>query len=175
MIKRERSAPLAYYHLRLKNRAILIEANITIRERKKNWLKETNKLLSAIYKSEPEYYYATATLAQVQFTQKASQAARESFRKAHDIIDHSGDIHTVMEVRSKILLLMVAGMCCKHGLSDEKRAVGYLDKADELRGDLPKIDTQVCTVFSALSKQNETSSAILEHIKLIREGKVLVG
>lgn len=165
---------LRNHQLRLRSRAALIRANIAILRRDANWREEVQRLLEPVHVADPQYYYATATLAQVCAGQGDPGEAKVLFREAYDAIERSGDLLTVIEARSKILLLMVAGMCCKHGLSDEKRSEDHLDRADDLRSSLPRIGSQVCTVFSPLSKRNEGSTTIRDHIEVIRNGHTLL-
>lgn len=159
---------------RLRSRAALIKASIAILNHEANWHEEALQILESVYDKDPLYYYATATLAQVYADQGNTGDAEKYFREAYNTIERSGDLITVTEVRIKILLLMVAAMCCRHGLKDEKRAEEHLDKADALRDSLPKIGDKICTVFSYLSKLNENSQDIHSHIELIRKGNVLL-
>jgi tetratricopeptide (TPR) repeat protein len=165
---------LRNHQLRLQSRAALIRANMAILGREDNWHQQVQQLLEPVYVADPQYYYATATLAQVHADRGNSEKAQELFNKAYTTIERLGHLLTVTEARSRILLLMVAGMCCKHGLVDEKRSEVHLDEADGLRSSLPRIDSQVCTVFSPLSKRNESSETIRHHIEMMREGKVLL-
>lgn len=170
----EERGTLRNYHLRLRSRAILIEANMVILVRQANWHQETQELLEAIYEAEPHYYFATATLAQVYYAQGDHDKARKLFGEAYRDMERSGHFHIVTEARSRILLEMFAGMCCKHGLMDDKLADEHLDRADGFRGRLPRIGAQVCTVFSPLGKKNEQSETIHGHIELIRKGEVFL-
>ena len=102
------------------------------------------------------------------------QTAQELFSQAYITLERSGHLLTVTETRSMILLLMVAAMCCKHGPMDAGRSDVLLDQANGLLVSLPKIGTQVCTVFSTLSKRNEDVGTIRNHIELIRQGEVLL-
>ena len=172
--KRDKEGHLAGVYLRLRSRAFLILSNLTILKREDDWLQEVAKLLETIHNDDPGYYYATATLAQAYGFHNRREEAEKLFCEAYDIIERSSDFLTVTEARSQILLRMVAGLCCQHGLSDKKKADEHLDKADTLRSNLPKIDSQVCSVFSTLSKRNEKSETIHDHIELIRKGKLLL-
>lgn len=165
---------LRNYHLRLRSRGALIRANIAIIGRDTNWHGEVQQLLGPVHIADPQYYYATATLAQSYADQKNFQDAQRMFVEAYEAIERSVDLLTVMEVRSQILLRMVAAICCKHGLKDEKKSEEHLDKADDLRSSLPKIGSQVCTVFSTLSKRNENSDTVHYHIEMIQKGNVLL-
>jgi hypothetical protein len=59
-------------------------------------------------------------------------------------------------------------------MENEKKSEEYFDMADSLRNNLPTVNGQVCTVFSTLSKRNESRENIGLHIKLIREGRILL-
>lgn len=165
---------LANFHLRLQSRAALIRANIAILGRETNWQEDVKDILRPVYYKDTQYYFITATLGQVFADQAEHEEAEKFFREAYEVIERSGDLLTVTEARSKILLLMVAGMCCKHGLMAEKRSEEYLDRADGLRDSLPKIGPQVCTTFSNLSKRNEHTETIHYHIELIRKGNFFI-
>ncbi len=158
---------------RLRSRATLIKANLVIRRREVNQLEKAKELLEPVYESDPNYYYATATLAQVLRVLGDTSRAQELFSEANQTIERSGDLIIVTEVRSRILLLMFAGMCCKHSPMDEKRSEDHLVNAESLLGSLPKMDSQVCMVFSPFSKQNENSATIRDQIGSIRNGDVL--
>jgi tetratricopeptide (TPR) repeat protein len=169
---------LRNFHLRLRSRAALIRANIAILRREANWHQQVHRLLNeTVYVADPQYYYATATLAQVYHDQGEVAKAQNLFDQAHTTIERSGHLLTVTETRSKVLLLMTAGICCKHSPMDEGRSEELLDKAENLLGNLPRLprtDHEVCTVFSTLTKQNESSDTIRQHIELIRKGQVLL-
>ena len=171
--KRDQDGRLAGVYLRLQSRASLVRVNMILLKREGNWRQEAEQLLKPIYDDNPSYYFATATLAQVSTLQDKRDEAQRLFREAYEVIEHSGDLLTVTEARSLILLQMVAGLCCRHGLMNKKRSDEHLDKADTFRNSLPRVDSQVCTVFSTLSKRNETSETIRQHIELIRKGEVL--
>jgi len=168
-----REGRLRNFHLRLRSRARLIRANTALLERTPKW-EEAQLLLKSVHDTDPQYYYAMVTLAQVYYEQGELDKAQQLFDKAYMTIERSGDLLTVTETRSKVLLRMVAGMCCKHGPRDEDRADELLDQADNVLHSLPRIGNQDCTVFSTLSKRNESSNTIRRHIELIREGKVLL-
>jgi tetratricopeptide (TPR) repeat protein len=167
---------LQNHQVRLQSRAALIRANMAILARKADWRDEVQRLVEPVHVADPQYYYATATLAQVYHEpgNPGDAKAQELFSEAYMVIERSGHLLTVTEARSRILLLMVAGMCCKHGPMDEARSGEFLDRADALLGSLPRMGSQVCTVFSTLSKGNESSDITRYHIRLIREGTVLV-
>ena len=172
--KRDKEGHLAGVYLRLGTRATLIRANMAILKHEEGWCQEVQGLIQPVYDDDPSYYYATATLAQIYAVQDKHDDAKKLFRTAYETIERSGDLLTVAEVRSQILLRMVAGLSCRHGLMDNRSSEEHLEKADSLRGSLPKIDSKVCTVFSTLSKRNEKSETIHDHIEWIRKGKVLL-
>ncbi|RJP54674.1 MAG: hypothetical protein C4557_02595 [Anaerolineaceae bacterium] len=158
---------------RLKSRVALIKANILILKGMDDWKSEAKALLLPVHEADPSYYYITATLAQLSHLQGDKQLAKELFQDVYDTILTLADIHTIREARSKILLLMIAGMAAKY-IGHEKQSKDYLDQAVDLCGSLPTIDSQICTVFSTLTKRNESSDTIKQHIDLIRNGGILV-
>jgi tetratricopeptide (TPR) repeat protein len=158
---------------RLKSRIALMKANILILKGMGDWKREAKTLLLPVHDMDPSYYYATATLAQLSHLQGDKQSARELFQDVYDTILTLADIHTIREVRSKVLLLMIAGMAAKY-IGQEKQSKDYLDQAVDLCSSLPTIDAQICTVFSTFTKRNESSDTIKQHIDLIRRGEILV-
>ena len=172
--KRDKEGRLAGVYLRLRSRATLIRANMAILKNQNTWCQEVQNLIKLVLDDDPNYYYAATTLAQAYHLDNKHDDAQKLFREAYATIERSGDLLMVAEARSQILLRMIAGLCCWHGLMDKTRADEHLDRADGLRGSLPQIDSQVCTVFSALSKRNEKSETIHDHIEWIRKGKVLL-
>ena len=161
-------------YLRLASRSSLIEANMAISHKSADQWLESQETLEKVCKDDPLYYFATATLAQIYTIQNRVEEARKLFLTSYENIERSGDLRIITEARSKILLCMVASLCCQHGSKDKKRSDEHLDKAASLLGSLPKIDSQECTVFSTFSKQNEKSGIIHSHIDFIRKGKVLL-
>jgi tetratricopeptide (TPR) repeat protein len=164
-------------HNRLVSRADLIGANLRIIGQQDDWASKAEGLLTEVHRNDPGYYYATATLAQVLHVQGKEREAKDLFSEASRAIERSGDRFVVTEVRSRVLLLMVAAMCAKHGqehrAEDDAIADAYLNLADELRAQLPRIGDSLCTVFSPLRKVNADSEKIGSDIEHIREGKVL--
>lgn len=167
---------LISYHLRLQSRGILIKANMVYSEQKENWQEEVIRLLTPVRFKDSQYYYSTATLAQAYAASGNFTEASNLFNEAYKTILQLKDLETVKEVRSRILLLMVAGMCSKHsGIEDgERMSNDYLHEANTLRESLPKIDSLFCTVFSPLSKNNEDSTTIYNHIDAIRKGQIFI-
>lgn len=158
---------------RLKSRVALIRANILVLRGTGNWKSEAQALLLPVREADPSYYYVTATLAQLSHLQGRGQTSRELFQDVYDTILTLADIHKIREARSRILLLMIAGMAAKY-IGLEKQSKDYLDQAGELCGSLPMIRSQVCTVFSTLTKRNESPDTIRRHIELIRSGEILL-
>jgi broad specificity phosphatase PhoE len=103
------------------------------------------------------------------------QRARQQFDSAYDCIVRRRHLETTTEVRSRILLLMVAGICSRMGSSDGKKRMPeeFLDEAKMLLERLPRRDSEQCTVFSPLSKRNETASTVASHIGQIELGAVI--
>ncbi len=172
--EKDKDGRLLNFYLRLQSRAVLVKANMTILRRGDNWPQEVQDLLWPVYRADPHYYYATATLAQVYYDQGNHDKAKELFSEAYATIQQSGNLITVTEARSRILVLMVAGMCCKHGFEEDRWSKEHLDRANSLLGSLPKMGLQTCTVFSTLSKRNEDIGTIRDHIEKIRESKIFL-
>lgn len=168
-IEEQREGRLRNSELRNRSRAKLIQATTLISLREEDWRPKAIRLLREVHDEDPNYYYATSTLAQL-----GPENERTLFKEAYDAIEVSAHLNTVTEVRTRILLLMIAGMCCRHGLMDMKRSDLYLDQADEERSDLPVLDSTVCTVFSTLSFRDVNSETIAQHIREIRAGTMLL-
>ncbi len=120
---------------------------------------------------DKDYYYGTATLAQV-LLELGDDRAAEYFLSAQESIRNSFDLVTVAETRSKILIRLVAALCCLHSSDDAEAAKRYLGEASDLIEELPRLEGKICTVFSPLSKWNEEAEVIKRHIEWIREGRV---
>lgn len=157
---------------RLKCRAALVRANILILKGKEHWLDEARSLLESVRNVDPSYYYVTATLAQLSHLQGNQPAAKALFQDVHETLSRLKDMNTIREVRSRILILMIAGMAARY-IGLEIQSNNYLDQAIDLCGNLPVIGSQVCTVFSTLTKRNEPPDTIRRHIELIRNGEIL--
>lgn len=163
---------IPHIEMRLWSRAILIKANMAIIKRAKGWEEVVQGLLKPVRDRDSTYYYATATLAQSYHSQINHKIAKQLFHEIHDELI-AADIHNIREVRSKILHLMLAGMSSKY-IGQDKQSNEYLDQANANCNDLPKIDSQTCTVFSPLSKRNEKTNVVQAHIEIIRKGIVLL-
>lgn len=152
-------------------RAMLIRANIAIARGNDGW-SEAIDMLRTI--KDPHEYYSTATLAQLLISRdSASAEARNIFREAYMSIRDLGHLHSVSEVRSKILLLLVAGLCAQYSEGYTGMMEEHFAEAEGLLGSLPKRGQQTCSVFSPISKRNETSSVIISHIESVRRGVLL--
>lgn len=172
--KKDNEGHLTGVYLRLRSRALLIQANMAILKREDGFPQVVKDLLEQTHQDDPGYYYATATLAQACVVQGSPDEAKRLFREAYEVLEQSGDLLTVAEARSQILVRMIAALCSRHGLMDNKRSDEHLNKAESLRGRLPRLESRVCTVFSTLSKRNESSETIPSHMILIRKGKTLL-
>ncbi len=161
-------------HLRLYHRATLLRANMAIISRPAAWRKDAEEYLNKVHVAEPLYYFATATLGQIAQHHGEAAQAQQLLKEAYESIKDSGDLATVTEARSLILLLLLAGICSKHGTMDLGRANDYFAKAEGLCPTLPRLGSDVCTVFSPLSKRNEPVHEIESHIDALRNGKVLL-
>jgi tetratricopeptide (TPR) repeat protein len=156
---------------RLGYRATLIRANIAISAGREEW-ETAVRLLSSI--KDPHEYYAIATLGQIYSKQSPESAqGKEKFQSAYMAIRDLGHLQTISEVRSKILLLLVAAMCAQHADGYTGMTEEHLTEAESMLASLPSRDGQTCTVFSPVSKRNENSSTILAHIDGIRRGVFL--
>ncbi|MBL8051315.1 MAG: hypothetical protein JNM46_08845 [Anaerolineales bacterium] len=172
--KKERDSRLGGIYLRHQSRAALIHINMIILKHESNWQEDAEKLLLKIRNEDPSYYYATYTLAQLYSINKRKDDAKKLFIEAYETLERSSDLITTTEVRSLVLMRMVAGLCARHGLQNENKSDNHLDIADSLRDRLPSIDSQICTVFSVLSKFNERTETIHDHIEDIRAGEILL-
>jgi tetratricopeptide (TPR) repeat protein len=157
---------------RLGSRAMLVMANINILNSR---LTEAAGTLAAVVDEDPDYYYATVTLAQVQ-ARTGSPAAAQRFREAYDAILKSNHLYLVTEARSKLLLHMTAAVCLRQ-MGDDRHSDEQVEAARALLPELPVLETptghETCTVFSVLTKRNESSTTINEHINAIAYGEVL--
>jgi tetratricopeptide (TPR) repeat protein len=152
-------------------RAALIRANIAIAGGRDSW-DAAERLLRSV--SEPHEYYASATLGQIlERRNPGSTEARSCFEQAYLAIRDLGHLHAVSEVRSKILLLQVAGMSARYTHGYTAMAEEHLAEAESLVASLPERDGQFCTVFSILAKRNVDRSSILTEIEALRRGSVL--
>ena len=158
------------YRVGDRNRTTLIKANMTIMLHPPKWQETVQQLLNPLYEKDSSFYFAGVTLAQSYDSQGNNELADTYFRESYKPIRITSALHT--EIRSRILFFMTAGMASKY-ISEESESKFYLDQASNLCSLLPTLENQTCTVFSTLSKRNEPVEKILEHIELIREGKVL--
>jgi len=166
------SGRLTQFQRRLRSRAILVQANVEIVQGNDGYGDVVQELLVPVFADDPRYYYAIVTMAQTH-TDREPGEAQALFSKAYETIVSSNDLLLVTEVRSQLLLRMTAGLCCKQ-LDDILHSEEHLEKAGQLLRLLPVMNSVPCTVFSILSKCNESSAAIEEHLRSIREGHLLL-
>ncbi|HVN15222.1 MAG TPA: hypothetical protein VMT73_05725, partial [Anaerolineales bacterium] len=159
------------YISRDRGRATLIKANMAFMLHSPNWQETVQQLLNPLYSKDSSFYFAGVTLAQSYASQGNKELANKYFRESYKLIRITSATQT--EVRSQILFLMTAGMASKY-ISEESESKIYLDQASNLVSLLPKLENQICTVYSTLSKRNVSSEEIKEHIEFIRQGQVLL-
>jgi tetratricopeptide (TPR) repeat protein len=160
-------------YLRLRSRALLVQANTAILRGENGYLETVDDLLRPLREEDADYYYATVTLAQV-LAEAGSSQAGPMFQEAYDAIQASGNLHTLTEARSKILLYMTTALCLRRGSEDMRHAIEYLQSATRLLPELPHLGAETCTVFSVLTKRNESIATVGEHLRAIRAGTVLL-
>jgi tetratricopeptide (TPR) repeat protein len=153
---------------KLFSRAELIRANILLVQKEKE---KARDVLQQLYKKDPKYYFATATLGQIA---PSKQEQESKFREAYDTIINNIELDKTNEKRSQILLRMVVGVCCKNIPEYTKETDIHLNKAMELLQELPKIGNTKCTVYSTMTKVNVNEDKIKEHIEEIRGGKLIL-
>ncbi len=169
----ERAQGLLFKHqLRLKARTLLIRANLAFLSRPDNWQEEMRVRAQQAHDVNGRYYYATFTLAQIESTLGDTGQAQQFFQRTYTLINESGDLKTSSEKRIQVLLNMVCALCCRHGEIDRELFEDFLNAAEGLRRELPRIGSRQATVFSPLSKKNESHEVIHTHLELIRLGKV---
>jgi tetratricopeptide (TPR) repeat protein len=165
----------------IRSRALVVRANTAIHG---GDLAEAKDFLQRLGADHGDYYFATMTLAQV-LAHEGSPQAPALFDEAYELIRASGNLTSnLTEVRSRILLHMSAALCLRHGGShDTRHSEDHLHTARSLISRLPRLGRsnrisqlhygEVCTVFSVLTKRNESPTSIEHHINEIRAGKVL--
>jgi len=178
ILKKKQGDKLRNHQIQKQSRAYLIRSNKALAEKKGDWKKVIRQYTAKAYEADPDYYYASFTLGQI-FQEFGNDVEREKskqhFGEAYSKIQESGHLHFVKEIRIRILLLMVAAICGKHGsIIDERVFEKYLDEAKSLRDDLPRIDNRICTAFSPMNKQNVSPEIIGAHIEEIRKGSILL-
>lgn len=166
-------------YIRLRGRSKLLRANSRLMPYTRVGLKPNRivlegvrDMLEPVVLEDKDYYYGTATLAQVLYT-LGDRRATQYFLSAHESIRSSFDLVTVVETRSKILIRLLAAICCLHIPDGAESGKRYLAEANDLIEDLPELETKTCTVFSPLSKWNDEAEVIRQQIEWIREGLVL--
>lgn len=130
--------------------------------------------LEPVIAEDSDSFYAAATIAQICSFINDPERSQELFKKAFENKKMEEALASTTEVRVRIHLLMVVAMCCMHGLGDKRKAKDYLDEARLLVGSLPNIRSEKCTVFSNLSKRNETATTIIDHIERIGNEELFI-
>jgi tetratricopeptide (TPR) repeat protein len=158
--------------LKQKSRIELIKTNIIIIKKDKNWIEKAHENVEKILQENQNYYFAVVTLAQLLFI-KRDDTNIKYFQNAISLIDKSGDLISIKESHSRILLLMTAGMCILRGENDRLRANEKLDEASRILESLPMLNNRPGTVFSVFSKKRESIGILQKQIDQIRNGEVI--
>jgi tetratricopeptide (TPR) repeat protein len=159
-------------YLHLRSRALLVQANAAILRGDSSYPATVDNLLRPLLEQDPDYYFGTATLAQT-LAMGTSAEAGPLFQQAYEAIRGSGHLQSLTEARSRILLHMTAALCLRQA-SNDMRHLDQLDAARRLIPELPRLDSEVCTVFSVLTKRNELIPIIEDHINDIHNGTILL-
>jgi hypothetical protein len=139
-------------------------------------LQAANKLIKEGLGRDPLWHYATYTRAQIVGILEDHDRGKESFRNAYENIQQSGELVTVREARSRVLLLMLTASCMKqfsNKPAELLRADKHLEEANSCLLNLPRRGDIQATVFSPPSKKNEPLDLIKDHIEQIAEGTPL--
>lgn len=161
------------YHQPLQTRSELLKANIAFLGGRGDWALKASSLLEAAYGNDSDSYYCSSSLAQAYYSSREDVRATEYFDKAYECILRRKHLETATEVRSRVLLLMVAAMCTKMGSYKKRMPEEFLDEAKKLLEQLPRRDSEQCTVFSPITKRNENRDTIATHIGQIKSGIVV--
>ncbi len=113
---------------KLRSRALLIQANLAILSGSPTFGATTTAILRPLLVANPDYYYATVTLAQT-LAYEGSPEAADVFRIADEGIRRSDNLRTLTEARSRILLQMTAALCLRYGANDTRHSDDLLDSA----------------------------------------------
>ena len=148
---------------------------MAILEGREGWATTVQSLLQPACEAHPNSYYALASLAQA-YHASGAQKATELFDRAYESMERSRHLDITREVRSRILLLMVAGMWSRMGSAVVKKRMPeeFLEEAKSLLDRLPRRDSEECTVFSPISKRNEDRNTVAAHIGQIQSGVVIL-
>jgi hypothetical protein len=162
---------------RLGNRAHLARVNLKVAPGLVDYSTEIKLIEDVLQNAELSEYYIRATLAQILSRSDSQDRARALFTETYANIQMLGHLspESITEIRSRVLLLMTAAVSAKNG-KDENRAIAeeHLNEATALLNQLPNRDGQMCSVFSTISKKNESPQRISEHIVQIRAGAILI-
>jgi tetratricopeptide (TPR) repeat protein len=162
------------YHVPLKTRTELLKVNVAVLASIDDWPARVQALLEPACVRDPDSYFASSSLAQA-YEFVNDERAKQQFDAAYESIIRRGHLETTTELRSRVLLLMVAGMCSQKGSDGTKKRMPeeFLEEAKTLLERLPRRDSEECTVFSPVSKRNETATTIASHIGQIELGSVI--
>lgn len=162
------------YHTPFEVRSAILQANVGILRGDSDWADKIIAHLDKFCEDEPDNYYALVSVAQALHAQKNSRAA-DLFDKAYEAIIRSRHLDTITEIRSRILLLTVAGICSKMGSTRTRKRMPeeFLEEAKRLLDRLPRRGSEECTVFSVITKRNENRNVIAGHIGQIEAGVVI--
>lgn len=163
------------YHMPFQVRSSMLQANVSILRADGDWPQKVVAQLSSLCADEPDNYYALATLAQA-YLATSDARAETTFDQAYDVILKRRHLETTTEIRSRVLLVMTAGMCSKMGSKQgakKRMPEEFLEEARRLLERLPRRGADECTVFSIISKRNENRNVIAGHIGQIEAGIVV--
>ena len=162
-----RNMALPKYLHDLEVRAGLVRTNMLVRQGNKTQAMEIAKDMSARKDSS---YFALVTYAQLLMdSEPNNKEARKLFADAYAKVRNLNQLVEVTELRSRILVRIVAGMSARYSTGFEDAWEPHLDSAITQLSRLPKRGTVACTVFSPFSKRNEDPEAIEEQITAFRE------
>lgn len=168
-----RNIALPKYLVNLEGRARLVEVNMLLRQGANK--PKAIEIVSELSGKKDCSYFALVTYAQLLMSQDAdSKEARRFFADAYAKIRNLNHLVEVTELRSKILLRIVAGMSARYSVGFEDAWEPHLDSAIGQLNRLPKLGTLTCTVFSPFSKRNEDPGAIKDQITAFRERNELL-
>jgi hypothetical protein len=162
------------YLVGLQGRTGLVHANMLLRQATEGALNEAMDVTKQLLGDSPSYF-AMVTHGQLLMASGAdNNEARKLFAEAYTMIRNRNDLVSVVELRSQILLLIVAGISARYSPGFEGMWEHHLDSAVGLLKRLPKRGTETCTVFSPFSKRNESPDTIETQISAFRERNVLL-
>ncbi len=166
-----RNMPFPKYLLGLDGRAKLVEVNMLLR--KAGNKTKANEIPGDVLSKKDPSYFALVTYAQLLMdADPNNKEAHKYFAEAYAKIRNLNHLIEVTELRSRILVRIVAGMSARYSDGFEDAWEAHLDSAIAQLNRLPKRGTVACTVFSPFSKRNEASGEIKAQISAFREDNV---